>query len=97
MLPRYENTAIPHVSVSVALLNVIKGTNYRTNQFHPSKDSLALDSSELVSEAKSLFGNAVDTTLEVVSKIDMSHCSVQGKANLVENTLKQVIDYNIYR
>lgn len=97
MLPRYKNTAIPHVSVSVALLNVIKGTNYKTNQFHPAKDSLALDSSELVSEAKSLFGNSVSIALDIVAKIDLSRCSVQGKSKLVEDTLKQVIDYNIYR
>jgi hypothetical protein len=66
MLPRYSNTNVPHISVSTALINVMSGTNFKTNQFHPAKDSFALDSSEIVAKAVDLFGDNVHSALEML-------------------------------
>lgn len=99
MLPRYENTNIPHVSISTAILNTINSTNIKTNAYHPSKDALALDSSELIEQAKDIFGELAINNLTFMLKTPtvtnyLNNLTVNQKAVYIKDMLIACIEAN---
>lgn len=52
MLPKISpQSRVSHLSLGVALTNLLNGSNNKTNQYHPSKDDFVLDSTSLQKEA----------------------------------------------
>lgn len=101
MLPRYENTNIPHIAISTAILNIVNSTDTKTNAYHPSKDEFALDSSELLQEARSLFGDhIIDNFTLMLGDPNLSEeldtLTVNQKAVLLKELLQTAIEDNKY-
>lgn len=56
MLPKISpQSRISHLSLGVALTNLLNGSNNKTNQYHPSKDDFVLDCTSLRGEALHYF------------------------------------------
>lgn len=92
MLPRLTPN-IPHVSMTVALLNFKLGKDtVNTNQFHPHNDPTAVDSSDVITASVTLNPKLAPVIMRIkMGAYDsyMENLSVNQKAQLLTGIIEQ--------